>query len=216
MKFNFLPTRDIEENSLGNVLDNEKMKNFLNCKNPALWVTATVAAACVIPVVLTLRSPKRKAKDILDCQLSVKEIAYQAPFYSFTYIPDQAPTYQFLSDQQLFVKDDFLTKDYSKEWRSLGTMELVKLTEANFDDLFFTGQDRLFPRIRRKNLNTWQLDISGDPDSIFYYLMQQKNGDVYLAYGYRTDGQNNLDSRGCIVRWLFLMNADEIQVISKD
>ena len=68
MKFNFLPTRDFEENSLGNVLDKEKMKNFLNCKNPALWVTATVAAARVIPVVLTLRSPKRKAKDILDCQ----------------------------------------------------------------------------------------------------------------------------------------------------
>ncbi|HZK28754.1 MAG TPA: hypothetical protein VFD19_00890, partial [Clostridia bacterium] len=117
------------------------MKSFLDYKNPALWITATVAAACIVPAVLVLKNPKRKAKNIFDWQYSVADVLYQASFYSSTCTPDTAPLYHFSGDRQLFVKDSAMDQDDGAEWQLLGRMEAITLSKTNFDDLFFTGPD---------------------------------------------------------------------------
>lgn len=61
-------------------------------------------------------------------------------------------------------------------------MDNGRLNKINVDGPFFTGQDRMISKLRKKNINAWQLDVVDDPNSVFYCLMRQKNGDIYLTF----------------------------------
>lgn len=96
------------------------------------------------------------------------------------------------------------------DWKSLGVMGEFSLSQDNFDKLFFTGREREFARIRRRNSTAWRLDVTEDQKAAFYYLLQRRNGQVYLAYGYHTDGRDSLDSQASIIRWLFRLIPTDI------
>lgn len=178
------------------------MKNFFDSKKPALWITATIAAAAVVPAVILLK--RAKSQPLLFGQtLSVAEIAYQAPFYSFSYTTETAPQFRFSEDLVLSSKGDVPGKGEQAGWVKLGLMQEFSLDEAHFDNLFFTGREREIARIRRRNAKAWKLDIPDDQKAAFYYLLQQKNGDLFLTYGYQMDGKDLPESQASIIRWLF-------------
>jgi hypothetical protein len=90
-------------------------------------------------------------------------------------------------------------------------MSEVALTEDNFDHYFIIIDDisgwrgeESMKKIRQDNQKAWRLILKNDPNHVFYYVLQQKNGDVYLAYGYH-DPESETDSYhgASSIRWLF-------------
>jgi len=48
------------------------------------------------------------------------------------------------------------------------------------------------------------------PDTVFYYLLLQKNGDVYLTYGYYdTSEKDDPGSDDTNIRWVFSLAEDD-------
>lgn len=181
------------------------MKNFFDSKRPALWITATVAAAAVVPAVILLKK-SRQPKLLFDQSYFVCEIVYQAPFYSFSCTPETAPLFRISGDYELYSKGDMPDQGDQASWVNLGPMLEFVLDEDHFDNLFFTGKEREIARIRRRNAKAWRLDISQDQKEVFYYLLRQKNGQIYLVYGYHADGQKSPETRSSIIRWLFKLS----------
>lgn len=182
------------------------MKDYFDYKKPALWITAGLAAASLVPaVLLLLKKPKRLLRSLMGQALAVGEIVYQAPFYDLTCTLASAPLYRLEPGMGLWVKASDRGGPGPSEWTFLGTLTDLKLEEGNFDNRFYTGKEALFCDLRKKNRRAWQLDLVDDDKGAFYYLLQQKRGQLYLAYGYRTDGLKSPDSLASIIRWLFLL-----------
>lgn len=179
------------------------MKDFFDPKKPALWITAGLAAASLVPAVMILKKPRRYLIRLFDRDLRVDDRIYCAPFYSFAQCPDKAPLFRLTARQHLLVKGDILSDQPGSKWQDLGAMTLFDLNSLNFDSLFYTGLETEIARMRRRNYKAWQLDVPGQPHAAFYYLLQQRNGDILLAYGHHT-GENEEDGQSAsIIRWLF-------------
>ena len=185
----------------------KRVKDFFDYKKPALWITATLAAASIIPAVLVLRSSKRSLKHLLGRVYRVMAVSYQAPFYSFTYTPEEAPLFQLTDSCELLVKSDRLQGEDGGGWTSLGLMEDLALDKVNFDDLFVTGGERHIARLRRGNYRAWRFD---PPEgSVFYYLLQQRKSELYLAQLYRADASESPDSKASMIRCLFSLSPSD-------
>ena len=191
-----------------------RIKNALNWKKPTLWITMISSALTVLIVILCALNPK---EDMLDNSepfghsYRVESVVYQALQYSFSYSPETAPKYCLTSDNQLMVSNDFLLNNQPNDWQSLGGMSEVTLTEDNFDRYFLVIDDisgwreeKSAETLRRDNRKAWQLIIEDDPNHVFYYVLQQKNGDIYLTYGYHSEGSNVTPTTvASSIRWLF-------------
>lgn len=184
------------------------MKDVFDYKKPTLWITATIAAASVVPAVLMIRHTRRKRAELFENELVIDELLHEAPFYTTDFDWDHSPAFRFTRDAELWMKGHFHKIDDKDEWTMLGVMDAMTLDRQCFDELFITGKEHLFWRLRKRNKSAWQLDVQEGERAAFYYLLQQKNGDIYLAYGYRADGLNRPESTASIIRWLFdLENA---------
>ncbi len=118
--------------------------------------------------------------------------SYSSVFYTDENIP------------QFVISDiDFhlLTSDHPKPslsstYYDLGSLQKISLTKKNFDNLFHSelwqkGYSAKY--LRKNNLNAFSaFDTSGRK----YYLLEQKNGDIYIAQGY---------SKVNHFRWVFKM-----------
>lgn len=184
------------------------MKNFFDNKKPALWITATIAAAAVVPAVILIKKSRRQSA-LFDQDFLVAEVTYQAPFYALTYTPETAPQFRFTEDLQLFSRGGLPGNGEEAGWEELGSLCEFTLDEAHFDNLFYTGREREIARIRRRNDKAWRLDIPQGEKAAFYYLLLQKNGRVYLAYGYHMDEKKDPESRASIIRWLFKLSPSD-------
>jgi len=107
----------------------------------------------------------------------------------------------------------------SVHFETLGGMKEIHLTKKNFD-VYFKDIDGISgwkdsysaSKIRRDNENAWELIRKNDSSAMSYYLLKQKNGEVYLAcwYPYEDDVSKNH------VRWLFrLKNIVERQEVEQ-
>ena len=77
--------------------------------------------------------------------------------------------------------------EQGQDWLVLGELLPVVLERKNFDDLFADTNWQgglLAPKLRKNNLNA--LLVSDPTANRMAYLLEQKNGDIYIAYG-RTD-----------------------------
>ncbi|MBQ7920053.1 MAG: hypothetical protein IJ324_08960 [Lachnospiraceae bacterium] len=93
---------------------------------------------------------------------------------NFVATEDTVPLYSFSSD--CIMKSSIVSRVSREPWRTLGVMEEVALTEENFDVYF--ESDSFVSELRGKNKKAWQLS----KENGCYYLLQQKNGGIYLAY----------------------------------
>jgi beta-lactamase regulating signal transducer with metallopeptidase domain len=194
-----------------------RIKNALNWKKPTLWITIISAVLTVLIVIICALNPKEDTlvtAEPFGHSYRVESVVYEAPQYSFSYSPETAPKYCLTSDNQLMVREDLLLENQLNGWQSLGGMNEVTLTEDNFDryllvidDISGWREEKSAERLRHDNQKAWQLILEDDPNHVFYYVLQQKNGDIYLAYGYHSTGSNEpLSSGAASIRWLFHIN----------
>ncbi len=132
------------------------------------------------------------------------DYASEAPSFSvlgFAYTMENVPRYCLSAEYELLVEDRS-----TRSWRRAGTFGETELSKVNFDALFW-GSDAA-PGLRRNNQSAWVLVDADSPD-IFYYLLLQKSGEVYLTYGYWDYSEKNdphSDDTG--IRYVFALAED--------
>lgn len=125
-----------------------------------------------------------------------EKAAYTEP--SSDYTNDNIP--QFKVDNFSF---SLLKKEpASSEWEKIDGLQSVRLKKSEFDKSFSGGVwiDGLSAqKLRRDNLHAF---TAFNTDGSFYYLLEQKNGDVYIAKGSQL-------SEDFPVNWLFKMKRTD-------
>ena len=187
----------------------ERIKRVMNYKKPAFWIIIAAVVACSVAVICFVTNPKDgKLPNIHSHAYVVEEVTYESGTYSFSVVAgENSPIYAITEDMTLVSQ-----KEVSEEgiWAQLGKLEEIKLTKDNFDELFFSkglwAENANAKSIRKNTVNAWQLIYNQD---VLYYVLQQKNGDLYLAYGYYDYSEKNDPySDDTNIRWLFKLAID--------
>lgn len=192
--------------AFGEVNVKERIKNVLGYKKPAFWTIIFAAAVCIIVAVCFLTNPKKPASELFGHSYAVEEIVYESPLLSVMLEPETAPSYSVTEEGKLMEKRSPLLygEEASKEWVICGSAEEINLTVDNFDQYVYWNGTILTPMIspeelREQNKKAWYVDSEAEGGT-FYYILQQKNGDIYLADG--TDrGENSQFKMGPCNFW---------------
>ena len=200
--------------AFGEVGVKERVKSVMNYKKPAFWVVVLAVAVCAVVAVCFLTNPKSDEPDTLPLLYShsydVIEVTYEAsaPATNFSMVAGQnTPVYAITDGMRLMSRGEHTAGD---EWTDLGVLTETELTKENFDELFFRGgrwpSGESASVIRKNNANAWMLVYHQD---VLYYVLQQKNGEVYLAFGYYDYSEKNDPySDDTTIRWLYKLEAD--------
>ena len=183
------------------------------------WAIAAAITACAIAMTGCLPSSNGNEPNELppvhSNSYGVVEVTYETSGTSFSMVAQQnTPTYSISDTMQLMSKGEHSLEG---EWTALGTLSEMDLTKENFDELFFSkgnwfGKETA-SAIRKSTVNAWGLVYD---QSVLYYLLQQENGELYLAYGYydysEKDDPYSDDSN---IRWLFKLAVEADEASSK-
>lgn len=198
--------------AFGEVGVKERIRSVLNYKKPAFWIIVVAIVACIVLAVCFLTNPKNEklhATELFNHGYSVESIVYQSGSYSFFYTPKTAPYYYLTSDYMLLAREN----KESDEHLFVGAFKPVDLTKDNFDRYFWndkTWDGGSAAGLRRGNDKAWQLLVTDMPDTVFYYLLLQDNGDIYLTYGYYDASEiNDPASDDSSIRWVFKLRLEE-------
>jgi len=152
-----------------------RITNALNWKAPKVWVTAAAGVLCVVVLLLCALNPvTQKSRAPFGHRYRVEEVVYGMSASSeeiqFAITPEGAV----YAVTQL---TELNGKAFDRK---------ITLTPKNFDSLFrfdesaWSTNELSATKLREENKTTWILGTNR-----FYCLLLQKNGDVYLAHGYR-------------------------------
>lgn len=127
-------------------------------------------------------------------QYAGEKIVYEnGSFSSIIYTNDNIPQFKISEHLEFLYKTEEVL---NYEWKKIDGIQKIKLEKSNFDDLFTSEiwHDGITAKtIRKNNLNAFS---SFDLNGTMYYLLEQKNGDIYIA-------QSNGNTSD--FRWLFKM-----------
>ena len=190
--------------AFGEVGVKERVRSVMNYKKPGFWILLAATLACIVVAVCFLTDPKEpSAPSITDLPsqiYGVEEVTFQSGIYSFVVIAgENSPFYSISKDMHLSSQGEYAE---GSTWTELGKLEPIELTGKNFDELFkfaFWAEDANALKIRQDTQQAWRLVYD---DEFLYYVLQQKNGDLYLAYGYTSKSFGEAS-----FRWLFKLAA---------
>ena len=217
--------------AFGEVDVKERIVRAKTWKKPAFALILPALLLCAAAAFCLLTDPKEKlytAPEPFGQPYQVESIVYQAPWYDFGFLPETAPLYILTADYQLMESTDVPAASDSGDgfWRSCGEAEEIRLTEKMLkdyipelpeapdhadavltDDMFMESTS--IKKLVKENKKTWAVHSQDSELSLFYYIMQQKNGDVYLSYGYDTEKLPH-------IRFLFKLSALKEETLSAD
>lgn len=115
------------------------------------------------------------------------------------------PEYCLSNNKELLILEDL----NSNNWLNAGTFSEIELSKDTFDQYFDPDGKTLAANLRSNNVKAWRVIVSDLPDSLFYYLLLQKDGEVCLTRGYYDAGEkddpNSDDTR---ISYVFLLRED--------
>ena len=128
---------------------------------------------------------------------AVSDVVYEDGRYSFSIVAGKnAPEFALTGNMQLYTKNSS-SDNFGK---ALGTMKKFELTKENFDNLFESSDgwhtNSSAAKLRQENETAYQLLYNEDT---LYYLLQQKNGDLYITYAHYFDTQSSQHTH---IRWM--------------
>ena len=111
-------------------------------------------------------------------ELEVTELEYSCGMFSFVPDPDAVKGDKYtLSGMMLSkVNDDSPSS-------LIGAFEEIALDDDTFSKRI-TDNDRAVLSLQKNNKRAWQLNTREYDNDVIYLLLEQKNGDFYLCYGY--------------------------------
>ncbi|HHW32197.1 MAG TPA: peptidase M56 [Clostridiaceae bacterium] len=194
--------------AFGEVGVKERVKHVMNYRKPAFWIIIAAVVTLIVVAVCFLTNPKDSDSIRIDPfgkYYKVRDIIYESGAYAFSYITETAPKYFVTNKKELLVLED----KGSTNWVNAGTFEEIRLTKDNFDR-YFWGVREPASSLRSNNQKAWCLLVTDLSDTVFYYLLLQKNGDVYLTYGYYDASEkDDPGSDDTSIRWVFSLIEDD-------
>lgn len=130
-----------------------------------------------------------------------EEVAYgHRVVDSFLYFEDNMPTFVLRKEDLHLLTNEYPKPSPLSSYYDIGQIQSFDLTRSNFE---FLLDDKFHPwaegysagKLREENKNAYLVKEEGQEYNRFYYLLEQENGDVYVAYGW--EGQN--------IRYIFKM-----------
>lgn len=116
------------------------------------------------------------------------------------------PEYCLSNNKELLILEDL----NSNNWLNAGTFTEVVLSKDTFDQYFDPDGKNIAANLRSNNAKAWRVVVSDLPDSLFYYLLLQKDGEVCLTRGYYDAGEkddpNSDDTR---ITYVFLLKDND-------
>ena len=142
----------------------------------------------------------------------VAEVVYQPSVYSFALTTDTAPYFRIaVNGESLTVVD--LSNDGANAESAYGALEVYTLTKENFDERFLDDQlgwesgSSQAASLRRENAKAWHCTAAEDPSwPEEIYLLQQKDGSLYLIMGYDWESSEKFPDGMHSFRWLFRLS----------
>ncbi len=198
--------------AFGEVGVKARVKSVMHYKKPAFWIIVAAVVSCIVVGVCFLTNPEAPSSGALvnihSHTYVVEAVTYESGVYSFTVIAgENSPVYAISENMTLSSQKELAQEG---KWTQLGRLEEIQLTKENFDDLFFTdgwAEGQNAKSIRKNTTKAWQLIYNQE---VLYYVLQQKNGDLYLSYGYYDFSEKNDPySDDTSIRWLFKLKIDE-------
>ena len=144
---------------------------------------------------------------LINQPYGVVQVTYESPHYSFSMVA-QENTPEYFIDENLHL---YSVKEHSEypDWTDLGVLTEISLTKDNFDALFGSNSGdgwhirESASAIRKNTKKAWTVIYNQD---VLYYILQQKNGELYLAYGYYDYSEkDDPGSDDTNLRWLYLL-----------
>ena len=158
-----------------------RVKNVLNYKKPAFWMILMAMISCIAAAVCFLTDPfKKEPVDpaaILGKTYSIGRIVYTDGSELPPADNEKTPDYRISEEWELYTNE-------SGEWSSGRMLAEIYLTKENFDNCFIEkeGWDKgTAGGLRRTNEKVWQ--AVNEEEGIFYYILLQENGELYLTRG---------------------------------
>lgn len=170
--------------AFGEVGVKQRVKSVLHYKKPAFWVMAAALVLCVIVAVCFLTDP---VEPPFGTAYAVETVVYADLAFS------SGPEH-FAADVYTVTENGVLLGDGEE----LGKAKKIRLTPENFDQLVVSAVEWTeaawkggynMTLLRDQNETAWSVQTQ---DDVFYYLLRQSNGDIYLTYGYdrENDGED--------------------------
>ena len=150
---------------------------------------------------------------LINQPYGVVQVTYESPHYSFSMVA-QENTPEYFIDENLHL---YSVKEHSEypDWTDLGVLTEISLTKDNFDDLFGSNSGdgwhirESASAIRKNTKKAWTVIYNQD---VLYYILQQKNGELYLAYGYYDYSEkDDPGSDDTNLRWLYLLARKDME-----
>lgn len=136
-----------------------------------------------------------------------EELLYDAPFY-FYYLGGLRPEVRLTADRQLMIR----CLNEQEGWTNAGVFTPTALNETNFDDYFVLMEpEASLLQLRQENARAWYLDTTGNHSRLFYYLLEQENGDLYLIYGFHKSIDGDDKSH---FRWVFRLTQNAAALVT--
>ena len=142
----------------------------------------------------------------------VAEVMYQPSVYSFALTTDTAPYFRIAANGESLTVVD-LSNDGANAESAYGALEVYTLTKENFDERFLDDQlgwesgSSQAASLRRENAKAWHCTAVEEPSwPEEIYLLQQKDGSLYLIMGYDWESSEKFPDGMRSFRWLFRLS----------
>lgn len=162
--------------AFGEVGLRERVRSVLYYKKPAFWVVAVSVLLCALVAVCFLTDPEEPDVDPFAHEYMIDEVIYTQHMFR-----DSLQAQFAISSDQVFYRMD----QDGQQWSCVGAFGETQLNKSGFDR-YFNGGSKIdtwaegfsAKTVRKENQKAWKC-VSESGTS--YYLLCQKNGDVYLV-----------------------------------
>ena len=192
----------------------ERITLLVKKPKTAVYTAAAVLLIAGISVACTFTNGHAALTDPFGKEYSA-EIVYCELDLDISFAGGTMPGFRIGENGKRIITVLHITGEESRS----GAVEEVELTKESFDSLFrddvsgWTGKALNAAKLRRATVNAWHGTLLGETNwPMELYLLQQKDGTLYLAMGYDKETVENLSGRAPFFRWVFRLNEKTMPV----
>lgn len=195
----------------------QRVRHVLHYKKPAFWLILAALLALAVLLAGFLTDPKtapppeaQALSDPFGKQYRVAYAVYDAGRDVLFHSVEDAPLYWLTEERELRIAED----PEAGAWLSAGVLEETELSRELFN-LYYRGLKGTDSRLYRENARAWRLLIPDPAQPVFYDLLQQTTGELFLCCGSYDYGEaGDLYSDDSSVKWVVKLERDASDLLS--
>lgn len=190
----------------------ERISLLVKKPKTAAYTAVAVLLIAGLSVACTFTGKQAALPEPFGKSYEVAEVVYQPSVYSFALTTDTAPYFRIAANGESLTVVD-LSNDGANAESAYGALEVYTLTKENFDERFLDDQlgwesgSSQAASLRRENAKAWHCTAAEEPSwPEEIYLLQQKDGSLYLIMGYDWESSEKFPDGMHSFRWLFRLS----------